>query len=75
MVSFKYEKFIPMKRVEMLFISDFVANFGGLFNLFMGASLLSIIEIIYYSTVRNFFAYKNQQKLNNKKRSARVTAN
>lgn len=37
------------------------ANAGGLFGLFMGASLLSLIEFIYYFTLRLFYARRAER--------------
>lgn len=51
-VFFKGNQFITMERNELFGITDFLANFGGLLGLFVGFSLLSLIEIIYYCTLR-----------------------
>lgn len=51
-VFFKDEQFIPSKRSELYGRTDFLANCGGLLGLFMGVSLLSIVEVIYYFTLR-----------------------
>lgn len=40
---------------------DTTANSGGLFGLFMGASLLSLIEFIYYFTLRLFYARRAER--------------
>lgn len=66
-VSFDEETFIPMVRTEMHSINDYIATFGGLFNLFIGASLLSVVELVYYSTIRIYFAYKEDRKKTNGK--------
>lgn len=53
-----------MNRIELHTTSDFLANCGGLFGLFIGASLLSFIEIIYYSTFQYFSKFiANKEKL------------
>ncbi|XP_018572878.2 pickpocket protein 28-like [Anoplophora glabripennis] len=51
-VFFKSSQFITMERNELFGITDFLANFGGLLGLFIGFSMLSLIEIIYYLTLR-----------------------
>lgn len=56
-VSFNDEHFIPTTRMASSNYIDFLASAGGLFGLFMGASLLSIVELLYYFTVRIFFTY------------------
>lgn len=51
-IFFKENQFITSKRSELYGRTDFVANCGGLLGLFMGVSLLSIVEIIYHITLR-----------------------
>ncbi|XP_073821461.1 pickpocket 21 [Musca autumnalis] len=62
----KYQKTIRYTFVEL------VANFGGIMGLFLGASLLSAIELVYYFTIglyarlnkqiREMFVTKQQKK-------------
>lgn len=42
-------------------MSTFISNCGGILGLFMGASLLSIVEIIYYFTLRLYFKLRQQR--------------
>lgn len=51
-IFFKETQFITSKRSELYGQTDFLANCGGLLGLFMGVSILSIVEIIYYLTIR-----------------------
>lgn len=51
-IFFKENQFITSKRSELYGQTDFLANCGGLLGLFMGVSLLSIVEIIYFCTLR-----------------------
>ncbi|XP_056634912.1 pickpocket protein 28-like [Diorhabda sublineata] len=51
-IYFKGNQFVTMERNELFGITDFLANFGGLLGLFVGFSLLSLIEIIYFLTLR-----------------------
>lgn len=51
-IFFKENQFITSKRSELYGPTDFLANCGGLLGLFMGVSLLSIVEIIYFCTLR-----------------------
>lgn len=51
-IFFKEHQFITSKRSELYGPTDFLANCGGLLGLFMGVSLLSIVEVIYYATLR-----------------------
>jgi hypothetical protein len=49
---FKEDQFITSKRSELYGRTDFLANCGGLLGLFMGVSLISILEIFYFCTIR-----------------------
>uniref|UniRef100_A0A336K9E0 CSON015439 protein n=1 Tax=Culicoides sonorensis TaxID=179676 RepID=A0A336K9E0_CULSO len=51
-VEFKKAQIMSYKRIAPYQISDFIANCGGLLGLFMGISLLSVVEIIYFFTFR-----------------------
>lgn len=47
-VSFEENQYIASKRSELYGTSDFLAAVGGLFGLFFGASMLSMVELFYY---------------------------
>jgi acid-sensing ion channel, other len=49
---FKEAQFFASKRSELFGQTDFFANCGGLLGLFMGVSLLSIVEIVYFFSIR-----------------------
>ncbi|KAJ3646063.1 hypothetical protein Zmor_023709 [Zophobas morio] len=51
-VYFRFNHFITSERQELYGPTDFVANFGGLLGLFTGFSILSLMEIIYFLTLR-----------------------
>ncbi|XP_038106192.1 pickpocket protein 28 [Culex quinquefasciatus] len=51
---FKDSQYISITRNEMYGLTDFVANCGGLLGLFMGVSLLSLVELIYFCTLRPY---------------------
>ncbi|KAJ8935302.1 hypothetical protein NQ318_015336 [Aromia moschata] len=53
-VFFKLDQFLTSQRNELYGPTDFLANFGGLLGLFTGFSLLSLMEIIYFLTLRIF---------------------
>ncbi|XP_074027635.1 pickpocket protein 28-like [Leptinotarsa decemlineata] len=53
-VFFKSAQFITSQRHELYGPTDFLANFGGLLGLFTGFSILSLMEAIYFLTVRLF---------------------
>lgn len=51
-IYFKENQFITSRRSELYGITELLANFGGVFGLFMGISILSIVEIFYHCTLR-----------------------
>ncbi|EFA08874.1 pickpocket protein 28 isoform X2 [Tribolium castaneum] len=51
-VFFKGNQFIYSERNELYGSTDLLANVGGLLGLFIGFSALSLVEIIYYLTLR-----------------------
>ncbi|XP_039443656.1 pickpocket protein 28-like [Culex pipiens pallens] len=51
-IYFKEAQFITSKRSELYGVTDFLANCGGLLGLFMGVSLLSLVEILYFCLIR-----------------------
>ncbi|RZC42105.1 ASC domain containing protein [Asbolus verrucosus] len=53
-IYFKVEHFRPMERCELYDLSDLISNFGGLLGLFTGFSVISLVEIIYFLTLRIF---------------------
>lgn len=57
---FKETEFIQLKRNELYGWTDFIANCGGLLGLFMGVSFLSVIEIVYFFTLRLWQNVRNQ---------------
>jgi acid-sensing ion channel, other len=56
--------FMHMKRIELYSWRDFIANCGGLLGLFLGISLVSIIEIFYYLTLRIWVNFREPLKQN-----------
>lgn len=51
-IFFKEMQFITLKRYELYGPIDFLANCGGLLGLFMGFSMLSFIELLYFCSLR-----------------------
>lgn len=60
---FKEDQFVTLKRAELFGITDFVANCGGLLGLFMGVSLLSLVEIIYFCTIRLIYPQRSRNEV------------
>lgn len=51
-VLFKDQQYFASQRSEMYGTMDFIAQCGGILSLFMGISILSFVEIIYFATLR-----------------------
>ena len=47
-IYFEEDKFFATERHELYGWVDFIANCGGLVGLFMGCSMLTFIETVYY---------------------------
>lgn len=54
------KQFISSKRSKLYGQTELLANFGGLLGFFLGISLLSFVEIIYFFTLRTFLLVKNR---------------
>jgi Amiloride-sensitive sodium channel len=50
--KFKDTTFLPMTRYEEFGIRDFLCFIGGLLGLFAGISVLSLVELFYFFTLR-----------------------
>lgn len=54
-ISFRNIQMVKLKREELYTYTDFLAICGGLLGLFLGVSALSIIEFLYYISIRLFW--------------------
>lgn len=70
LVSFEEQHVVTYERSARYTFADFLAICGGLLGLFLGISALSVIEFIYYSTLR---LYWKLHYMKNKKRCRRIT--
>ncbi|GBP43268.1 Pickpocket protein 28 [Eumeta japonica] len=61
-VNFKDSQFSSLSRSELFGLTDFMANCGGLLGLFLGFSFLSIVEILYYFTLRLCCIVRRERK-------------
>ncbi|KAJ0178602.1 hypothetical protein K1T71_005377 [Dendrolimus kikuchii] len=66
-VFFQQPEFVSMRRSELFGKIDFVANCGGLLGLFLGFSVLSIVEVIYFVTLRLWCSLRRDLKQEKKK--------
>jgi len=51
-VVFRENQFVAMERSELYGPTELLANFGGLLGLFLGFSLMSVLELVYFCTIR-----------------------
>uniref|UniRef100_A0A182R635 Pickpocket n=1 Tax=Anopheles funestus TaxID=62324 RepID=A0A182R635_ANOFN len=49
---------------ELVGFTDFLSNVGGLLGLFLGFSIISLIEVIYFVTLRPYCAKRKQKRIN-----------
>lgn len=63
-VSFKFPDVQTIKCVEITTYSDFLAVCGGLLGLFLGVSVLSIVEFLYYSTIHLYWIVRRVRDQN-----------
>ncbi|CAH0559466.1 unnamed protein product [Brassicogethes aeneus] len=53
-VFFRSNLFIYYKRNDLYDLTTFLSNYGGLFGLFFGISILSLVELFYFFCIRFF---------------------
>lgn len=61
-IMFQDSHFTATKRYELYNHTELLALFGGLLALFFGASLLSILEMLYYLFVKLTFTNTRSKK-------------
>jgi acid-sensing ion channel, other len=52
MFSFKTSQFVALQRSQLYGPTEFLASCGGLLGLFLGFSFMSVVELIYFLTIR-----------------------
>lgn len=65
-IFFKEEEFHVSKRSELYSGFELVGTIGGLLGLYMGISVLSVLELIYYFSLR-LFCISRMQKIEQKR--------
>jgi Amiloride-sensitive sodium channel len=58
LITVKKDNFFALRRSEIYGSIDLISQFGGLLGLFMGISLLSIVEILHFCTLRLICTFK-----------------
>jgi uncharacterized membrane protein len=64
-IFLKHDDFIYSKRSELYSATEFIANFGGILGLFLGVSILSIVEVIYFIAFRDVKKKDNEEDSDN----------
>ncbi|KAL1396785.1 hypothetical protein pipiens_010268 [Culex pipiens pipiens] len=67
-IYYKEPQFMTSKRSELYGMTDFLANCGGIMGLCMGISLLSLVELVYFCSVRPAMLYRGNRKRKRKSR-------
>jgi hypothetical protein len=62
-IIYKYPDFFPLILQQQLTTLDFVSYCGGSLGLFLGFSLISAIEIVYYCTLRILFGSRQRMRV------------
>jgi hypothetical protein len=62
-VHFKNNDFFPLVFQQQLTTLDFVSYCGGSMGLFLGFSVISAVEVVYYFTLRILFASLQKSKV------------
>jgi hypothetical protein len=62
--KFKDNEYIRQRRYQPFTVVEFLAQSGGLLGLFIGASVLSIVEMFYFFSLRTFSFLVSKVKMN-----------
>ncbi|XP_031623091.1 pickpocket protein 28-like [Contarinia nasturtii] len=60
-VLFREPQIITLQRTPLYTLTDFLAACGGLLGLFLGISALSVVEFVYYFTLRLFWTFRQSR--------------
>lgn len=71
-IYYKEPQFMTSKRSELYGMTDFLANCGGIMGLCMGISLLSLVELVYFCSVRPAMLYRGNRKRKSKSRKQKM---
>ncbi|XP_037826364.1 pickpocket protein 28-like [Lucilia sericata] len=65
-IHFRETQFTAIKRTVLYDLTQLIANCGGIFALFMGVSMLSLIELIYFFSVRLVNNFRKRRQIQKK---------
>jgi hypothetical protein len=68
-ILFKSAEFYPLVYQQQLTALDFISYCGGSLGLFLGFSVLSAVELVYYFTVRIWFKRQQRNKVTSLQRN------
>ncbi|XP_063697997.1 pickpocket protein 28-like [Culicoides brevitarsis] len=61
-VHYANSEFLARKRVQSYSLADFISQIGGILGCFLGISIFSMVEIVYFCTVQFMKRLKHQVK-------------
>lgn len=64
-VSYKDAQFLALQRIEKYTMIDVLVWAGGILGLYLGGSLLSVIDLVFYCTAREIFTFIRHKKNKN----------
>lgn len=64
-IYYEQNFFRSNSKEELIGFTEFLSNTGGLLGLFMGFSVVSLIEIIYFLTFRPYCNKRKQKEIQN----------
>jgi acid-sensing ion channel, other len=59
-IGFRENQFVALKRSQLFGKTELLANCGGLLGLFLGFSIISIVEAFYFLTIRLITDFKTK---------------
>ncbi|XP_025191376.1 pickpocket protein 28-like, partial [Melanaphis sacchari] len=66
MIYFKRKYVIEVLKIPLMPFNELLGNIGGLFGLFLGCSIISFFEILYFFVIRLYFDRRNRKKAKSK---------
>ncbi|XP_050441987.1 pickpocket protein 28-like isoform X2 [Adelges cooleyi] len=62
-IYYKRKSVLAAQRTALVPFNELLGNIGGLLGLFLGCSIISVFEIIYFFVIRLYFDRQSQQKI------------
>ncbi|XP_060876363.1 pickpocket protein 28-like isoform X1 [Metopolophium dirhodum] len=66
LIYFKRKSVIDIQKTPLMPFNELLGNIGGLFGLFLGCSIISFFEILYFFVIRLYFDHRNRKKAKSK---------